>query len=49
MCRYVNQPEPELKGPSVTVTADDHKIQDMHHSAEQTWPPELTELMKVLV
>ncbi|DBA89990.1 TPA: hypothetical protein ACH3X2_004363 [Trebouxia sp. C0005] len=43
---YVNQPEPELKGPSVTIKATEDRIQQMHREAEQIWPPELAQLMK---
>jgi len=46
-CRYVNQPEPELKGPSVTIKATEDRIQQMQREADQIWPPELAELMKV--
>jgi hypothetical protein len=46
-CRYVNQPEPELKGPSVTIKATEDRIQQMHREADQIWPPELAQLMKV--
>ncbi len=47
MCRYVNQPEPQLKGHSVTVKADEATIQEMHRSAEATFTPELAKLMQV--
>jgi len=43
----VNQPEPELKGPSVTIKATEDRIQQMHREADQIWPPELAQLMKV--
>ena len=45
--RYVNQPEPELQGSSVTLTATDDRIQQMHQEADQIWTPELAQLMKV--
>ncbi len=43
----MNQPEPELKGPSVTIKATEDRIQQMHREADQIWPPELAQLMKV--
>ena len=46
-CRYVNQPEPELQGHSVTVKADQARIDSMCRDAEQTWPPALSKLMQV--
>ena len=46
-CRYVNQPQPELQGSSVTLKATDDRIQHMHKEADQIWPPELAQLMKV--
>ena len=46
-CRYVNQPEPELQGHSVTVKADQARIDSMCQDAEQTWPPALSKLMQV--
>ena len=43
----MNQAEPELKGPSVTIQATEDRIQQMHQEADQIWPPELAQLMKV--
>ncbi|KAK9828478.1 hypothetical protein WJX72_000211 [[Myrmecia] bisecta] len=43
---YVNQPEPKLTGHSVTVRADEAAIHRMHQNAEQTWTPELAQLMR---
>lgn len=43
----MNQPEPELKGPSVTIKATEDRIQQMQREADQVWPPELAQLMKV--
>ena len=45
--RYVNQPEPELKGSSVTVKATQDKVEEMHKDAERTFSPALAKLMKV--
>ncbi len=45
--RYVNQPEPELQGHSVTVKADQARTDSMCRDAEQTWPPALSKLMQV--
>lgn len=45
--RYENQPEPELKGPSVTIRAPDEQIADMKRRAQEAWPPALAALMKV--
>lgn len=45
--RYVNQPEPELEGPSVTIKATQDKIDTLHREADQIWVPELAQLMKV--
>ena len=45
--RYVNQPEPELQGSSVTLKATQDRIRHMHREADQIWPPELAQLMKV--
>lgn len=46
-CRYVNQPEPELKGASVTIKATEDKVEQMQKEADQIWPPELAQLMRV--
>ena len=46
MCRYVTQPEPELKGHSVTVSADKEQVEDMHAQAGRLWPPALAALMQ---
>ncbi|CAL8464618.1 g4153 [Coccomyxa elongata] len=43
---YINQPEPGLKGHSVTVKADDRKIAEMHEQAAATFTPELAALMQ---
>ncbi|KAL3146900.1 hypothetical protein ABBQ38_014872 [Trebouxia sp. C0009 RCD-2024] len=43
---YVNQPQPELQGSSVTLKATEDRIQHMHMEADQIWPPELAQLMK---
>lgn len=43
---YINQPEPQLKGKSVTVKADERAMKELHEQAERTWPPELSKLMQ---
>jgi hypothetical protein len=45
--RYINQPEPNLTGHSVTVKADDQRIKDMRERAARTFTPELAALMQV--
>lgn len=45
--RYINQPEPGLKGHSVTVKADNQKVAEMHEQAAATFTPELAALMQV--
>lgn len=43
---YVNQPEPEVKGTSVTTKVTSDMIQKMHEEAEKIWIPELAKVMK---
>ncbi|XP_061356275.1 uncharacterized protein LOC133300715 [Gastrolobium bilobum] len=43
---YVNQPEPEVKGTSVTMKVSGDMIQKMHQEAEKVWIPELVKVMK---
>ncbi|XP_024403064.1 uncharacterized protein [Physcomitrium patens] len=43
---YINQPEPQLKGKSVTLKADEKAIKELHEQAQRTWPPELAKLMQ---
>lgn len=43
---YVNQPEPELKGSSVTVNADEEAVKTMCQEAKDVWPMELASLMQ---
>ncbi|KZV31650.1 zeaxanthin epoxidase, chloroplastic [Dorcoceras hygrometricum] len=43
---YVNQPEPELKGNSVTMKVSSEMIEKMHESAEKNWLPELVKLVR---
>lgn len=43
---YVNQPEPELKGNSVTMKVSSEMIDQMHESAEKIWLPELVKLIR---
>ncbi|XP_073275332.1 uncharacterized protein [Primulina huaijiensis] len=43
---YVNQPEPVLKGNSVTMKVSSEMIEQMHESAEKIWQPELVKLIR---
>ncbi|CAI9094468.1 OLC1v1030214C1 [Oldenlandia corymbosa var. corymbosa] len=43
---YVNQPEPEVKGNSVTMKVSSDMIRRMHEEAEKVWSPELARIMK---
>ncbi|XP_073051828.1 uncharacterized protein [Primulina eburnea] len=43
---YVNQPEPVLKGNSVTMKVSSEMIEQMHESAEKIWLPELVKLIR---
>ncbi|XP_026389783.1 uncharacterized protein LOC113358641 [Papaver somniferum] len=43
---YVNQPEPELKGNSMTTKVSNEMIEQMHKEAECVWAPELARVMK---
>ncbi|KAK9149744.1 hypothetical protein Scep_008501 [Stephania cephalantha] len=43
---YVNQPEPDIKGNSVTMKVSTEMIEQMHKEAEETWVPELVRVMK---
>ncbi|KAE9589007.1 hypothetical protein Lal_00012592 [Lupinus albus] len=43
---YVNQPEPEIKGTSVTKKVSSDMIQNMHQEAEKVWIPELAKVIK---
>ncbi|KAK4340826.1 hypothetical protein RND71_039327 [Anisodus tanguticus] len=43
---YINQPEPNLKGNSVTMKVGENLIQNMHEEAEKTWIPELVSVIK---
>ncbi|KAF7150775.1 hypothetical protein RHSIM_Rhsim02G0193100 [Rhododendron simsii] len=43
---YINQPEPELKGNSLTMKVSSDMIQKMHEAAEKVWVPELARIMK---
>ncbi|CAI8605876.1 unnamed protein product [Vicia faba] len=43
---YVNQPEPEVKGTSVTTKVTSDMIRKMHEEAEKVWIPELAKVMK---
>ncbi|KAF8370205.1 hypothetical protein HHK36_031757 [Tetracentron sinense] len=43
---YINQPEPELKGNSVTMKVSSNMIEKLHEDAEKIWVPELARVMK---
>ncbi|MFS7931192.1 putative FAD-binding domain, FAD/NAD(P)-binding domain superfamily [Helianthus anomalus] len=43
---YVNQPEPQLKGNSVTMKVSNDMIKKMREEAEKTWVPELVRVIK---
>ncbi|KAF8389041.1 hypothetical protein HHK36_025726 [Tetracentron sinense] len=43
---YINQPEPELKGNSVTMKVSSNMIEKLHEEAEKIWVPELSRIVK---
>ncbi|KAK6162156.1 hypothetical protein DH2020_001997 [Rehmannia glutinosa] len=43
---YVNQPEPQLKGNSVTMKVSDVMIENMHEAADRVWLPELVNVIR---
>ncbi|KAJ9167783.1 hypothetical protein P3X46_019378 [Hevea brasiliensis] len=43
---YVHQPEPEVKGNSVTMKVSSDMINNMYQEAEKVWLPELVQVMK---
>ncbi|XP_076899056.1 uncharacterized protein LOC143552806 [Bidens hawaiensis] len=43
---YINQPEPQLKGNSVTMKVSNDMIKKMQDEAEKTWVPELVRVIK---
>ncbi|KAL8063494.1 hypothetical protein ABFX02_01G029600 [Erythranthe guttata] len=43
---YVNQPEPQLKGNSVTMKVSLDMIEEMHAAAERVWVPELVKVIR---
>ncbi|KAI3741707.1 hypothetical protein L1987_59381 [Smallanthus sonchifolius] len=43
---YINQPEPQLKGNSVTMKVSNNMIKKMQEEAEKTWVPELVRVIK---
>ncbi|CAL0323167.1 unnamed protein product [Lupinus luteus] len=43
---YVNQPEPQIEGSSVTKKVSSEMIQSMHEEAEKVWSPELAKVIK---
>ncbi|KAL1358164.1 uncharacterized protein [Arachis hypogaea] len=43
---YVNQPEPQVKGNSVTMKVSGDMIEKMYQEAEKVWIPELVKVMR---
>ncbi|CAH1442328.1 unnamed protein product [Lactuca virosa] len=43
---YVNQPEPQLKGNSVTMKVSNNMIKKMQEEAQKVWVPELATIIK---
>uniref|UniRef100_A0A1D1XP61 Salicylate hydroxylase n=2 Tax=Anthurium amnicola TaxID=1678845 RepID=A0A1D1XP61_9ARAE len=43
---YINQPEPEIKGNSVTMKVSENMIKKMNEDAEGTWVSELARVIK---
>ncbi|CAK9176319.1 unnamed protein product [Ilex paraguariensis] len=43
---YINQPEPQVKGNSVTMKVSSDMIEKMHNAAEKVWVPELMKVIK---
>ncbi|KAI3468299.1 hypothetical protein Pfo_024962 [Paulownia fortunei] len=43
---YLNQPEPEFKGNSVTTKVSSDVIENMYEAAEKVWIPELAKAMR---
>ncbi|CAI9784814.1 unnamed protein product [Fraxinus pennsylvanica] len=43
---YVNQPEPDLEGNSVTTKVSRDMIEEMYEAAEKVWVPEFVKLMR---
>ncbi|MED6194585.1 hypothetical protein PIB30_029963 [Stylosanthes scabra] len=43
---YVNQPEPEVKGTSVTMKVSSDMVEQMYQEAEKFWIPELVKVMR---
>lgn len=43
---YINQPEPQLKGKSLTMKVDDGMVRKMHEQAEKVWVPEFARVIK---
>ncbi|KAI6680135.1 hypothetical protein NL676_034016 [Syzygium grande] len=43
---YLNQPEPDLQGNSVTTKVRDDMIQKMYQDAEKIWHPALVQIMR---
>ncbi|XP_031102052.1 uncharacterized protein LOC116005960 [Ipomoea triloba] len=43
---YINHPEPELKGTSVTMKVSNDMVKNMHREAEKVWPREFARLIR---
>ncbi|CAA2966530.1 zeaxanthin epoxidase, chloroplastic [Olea europaea subsp. europaea] len=43
---YINQPEPEVKGNSVTMKVSSDMVKKMHKAAEKVWVPELVKVIQ---
>lgn len=43
---YVNMPEPELKGRSLTMKVSSEMIEKLHEDADKVWIPELAKVIK---
>ncbi|KAL2548342.1 FAD/NAD(P)-binding oxidoreductase family protein [Forsythia ovata] len=43
---YVNQPEQEIKGNSVTMKVSSDMVEKMHEAAEKVWVPELVKVIR---
>ncbi|ESR63754.1 hypothetical protein CICLE_v10008268mg [Citrus x clementina] len=43
---YINQPEPIMKGNSVTMRVSNDMIKNMHEEAEKVWLPEFVKVIK---
>ncbi|KAL0557670.1 hypothetical protein IC582_006220 [Cucumis melo] len=43
---YINQPEPQLKGNSMTMRVQEEMVRKMHEQAEKVWVPEFVKVVK---